>query len=61
MQEITKDVIERLIAIKEGPCISVYMPTKAAASVEVKNAYPAKKFTEYNKRFTGKTCYRNSY
>ncbi len=36
MQEITKDVIERLIAIKEGPCISVYMPTKAAASVEVK-------------------------
>ena len=24
MQEITKDVIERLIAIKRKPCISVY-------------------------------------
>lgn len=36
MQEITKEIIEKLINAKEGPCISVYMPTKAAASVEVK-------------------------
>lgn len=36
MQEITKDFIEKLIAEKEKPCISIYMPTIAAASVEVK-------------------------
>ncbi len=36
MQEVTKKVIEELIEEKEGPYISVYMPTVAAASIEVK-------------------------
>ncbi|NLL61330.1 MAG: hypothetical protein GX240_00875 [Candidatus Atribacteria bacterium] len=36
MEEVTKKVIEELISEKEEPCISVYMPTRAAASVEVK-------------------------
>lgn len=36
MQEVTKKVIEKLIDEKEGPCISVYMPTRAAASSDVK-------------------------
>ena len=36
MQEVTKKVIEKLIEEKEGPYISVYMPTVAAASIEVK-------------------------
>ena len=36
MQEITKKVIEELLEEKEGPYISIYMPTVAAASIEVK-------------------------
>ena len=36
MQEVTKKVIEKLIEEKEGPYISVYIPTVAAASIEVK-------------------------
>ena len=36
MQEVTKKVIEELIQEREGPFISVYMPTVAAASIEVK-------------------------
>lgn len=36
MEEVTKKVIEELISEKEEPCISVYMPTRAAASIEVK-------------------------
>lgn len=36
MQEVTKQVIERLIEEKEEPCISIYMPTRAAASSEAK-------------------------
>jgi hypothetical protein len=36
VKEVTKKVIERLIEEKNGLCISVYMPTRAAASSEVK-------------------------
>ena len=36
MQEVTKKIIEELIEEKEGPYISVYMPTVEAASIEVK-------------------------
>ncbi len=36
MQEVTKKVMEKLIAEQEGPCISIYMPTRAEASAEVK-------------------------
>lgn len=36
MKEITKKTIEKLIEEKDGLCISIYMPTRAAASSEVK-------------------------
>ncbi len=36
VKEVTKKVIERLIEEKDDLCISVYMPTRAAASSEVK-------------------------
>ncbi len=36
VKEVTKKVIERLIEEKDDICISVYMPTRAAASSEVK-------------------------
>jgi len=36
MQEVTNQIIERLIEEKEKPCISIYMPTRAAASSEAK-------------------------
>jgi len=36
MEEVTKKVIQDLIGENVEPCISVYMPTIAAASVEVK-------------------------
>lgn len=36
MKEVTKKVIENLIEEKDDLCISIYMPTRAAASIEVK-------------------------
>ncbi len=36
MKEVTKKVIEKLIEEKDDLCISIYMPTRAAASSEVK-------------------------
>lgn len=36
MKEVTKKVIEKLIGEKEEFCISIYMPTRAAASSEVR-------------------------
>ncbi|MFW6173761.1 MAG: hypothetical protein ACOC5T_08455, partial [Elusimicrobiota bacterium] len=36
MKEITRKVIEKLIEDKDDICISIYMPTRAAASNEVK-------------------------
>jgi hypothetical protein len=36
VKEVTKKVIEKLIKEKDDICISVYMPTRAAASSEVK-------------------------
>jgi hypothetical protein len=36
VKEVTKKVIERLIEEKDDLCISVYMPTRGAASSEVK-------------------------
>lgn len=36
VKEVTKKVIEKLIQEKDDICISVYMPTRAAASSEVK-------------------------
>lgn len=36
MQEVTKKVIEKLITVKEKPCVSIYMPTRSDASGDVK-------------------------
>jgi len=36
VKEVTKKVIEKLIEEKDDICISIYMPTRAAASSEVK-------------------------
>ena len=36
MKEVTKEVVENLIKEKDDLCISIYMPTRAAASSEVK-------------------------
>jgi len=36
MKEVTKKVVENLIKEKDDLCISIYMPTRAAASSEVK-------------------------